>query len=91
MKTLIVALLALALTRDAASAAKTFENGTSVMAVSTTAAHAQRVQRDLDLVNHSLVTVVSLFASNDGTDRWDVDLLGRRGLRDESLCAAYPG
>ena len=51
------------------------------MAVSATAAHAQRVPRDLDLVNHSLVTVASFFASNDGTDRWDVDLLGRRGLQ----------
>jgi hypothetical protein len=51
-----------------------------VMAASVTVAHAQRVRRDLDLVNHSLVTVASFFASNAGTDRWDVDLLGRRGL-----------
>jgi len=52
-----------------------------VMAASATAAHAQHVRHDLDLVNHSLVTVASFFASNAGTDRWDMDLLGRRGLQ----------
>jgi hypothetical protein len=48
---------------------------------SVTAAHTQHVTRDLDLVNHSLVTVASFFASNAGTDRWGEDLLGQRGLQ----------
>jgi hypothetical protein len=52
-----------------------------VMAAAATAAHAQHVARELDLVNHSLVTVASFFASNAGTDRWDVDLLGRHELQ----------
>ena len=86
MKTLIVALLALALTGDAASATTTFGNG-PMMAVSATVAHAQRVRRDLDLVNHSVVTVLSFFASNDGTDHWDVGLLGDVDCRRITLCS----
>jgi hypothetical protein len=54
-----------------------------VLAGLSTAAHAEtpHFTRGLDLVNSSHATVAAFFAANAGDDRWDVDLLGGRGLR----------
>ena len=45
------------------------------------AAHAGHPSRGIDLVNRSHATVSSFFVSNAGSERWDEDLLGRRGLQ----------
>jgi hypothetical protein len=45
------------------------------------AAHAGQVSRGMDLVNRSHATVSSFFVSNAGSERWDENLLGRRGLQ----------
>ncbi len=45
------------------------------------AADAQPLSRGMDLVNCSHATVTSFYAANTGTERWEQDLLGRRGLQ----------
>jgi hypothetical protein len=45
------------------------------------AAHAGHFSRGIDLVNRSHATVSSFFVSDAGSERWDEDLLGRRGLQ----------
>ena len=44
-------------------------------------AHAQHLSHGLDLVNRSHAAVTSFYAANAGSERWDQDLLGRRGLQ----------